>query len=57
MEQNRSRPDIEVKELVKIYPFVKVGIFARKKQKEILEKQQAMPHLTNEGVIAVQHIH
>ncbi len=56
MEQNRSRPDIEVKELVKIYPFVKVGIFARKKQKEILEKQQAMPHLTNEGVIAVQHI-
>ena len=42
MEQNRSRPDIEVKELVKIYPFVKVGIFARKKQKGRERRGKAM---------------
>ncbi|MBP3520344.1 MAG: ATP-binding cassette domain-containing protein [Oscillospiraceae bacterium] len=56
MEQSRNSPDIELKELVKIYPFVKVGIFDRKRQREALEKQRAMPYLTNEGVIAVQHI-
>lgn len=56
MNQSRNSPDIELKELVKIYPFVKVGIFDRKRQRETLEKQRAMPYLTNEGVITVQHI-
>lgn len=39
-----------------IYPFLKVsGLFDRKKQKEFLAKQQAMPYTSNEGVIALQH--
>ena len=50
-------PDIELNELLKIYPFAKVkGLFGRKRQQEILDRQRAMPFTTNEGVIAVQHL-
>lgn len=48
---------LELQDLVKIYPFAQVkGLFGRKQQKEILEKQRAMPYTTNEGVIAVQKV-
>lgn len=48
---------IELKEVLKIYPFTKVkGVFGRKKKQELLGKQKAMPYVTNEGVIVLQHI-
>ncbi len=50
-------PEIQLKDVTMIFPFVKVtGLFDRKQKAEILKKQQSMPYLSNEGVIAVQHI-
>ena len=50
-------PEIRLQDVTKIFPFVKVaGLFGRKQKKEILKKQQSMPYLSNEGVIALQHI-
>lgn len=48
--------ELELENLVKIYPFMKVqGLFsARKKAQAALERQKARPYTTNEGVIAVQ---
>ena len=57
MDQTGNRPNIEIRDVTKIYPFVQVkGLFGRKQQREALERQRAMPHQTNEGVIALQHI-
>lgn len=48
---------IELREIVKIYPFTQVkGLFGRKKQQEQLEKQKTMPYITNEGVVVLQHV-
>lgn len=48
---------IELKEILKIYPYTQVkGILGRKKQQALLEKQKAMPYTTNEGVVVLQHI-
>lgn len=48
--------EIELVDLLKIYPFAKVsGVFGRNKKAEILARQRAMPYTTNEGVIALQH--
>ncbi len=50
-------PEIRLQDVSKIFPFVKVtGLFGRKQKEEILKKQQSMPYLSNEGVIALQHI-
>lgn len=49
--------DIELDGLLKICPFAKTsGILGRKKQREILERQKAMPYTTDEGVIVLQHV-
>ena len=49
--------EIELADLLKIYPFAKVsGVFGRKKKAALLEKQRGMPYTTNEGVIALQHV-
>lgn len=49
-------PEIKLLDVTKIYPFQKVtGIFGRKQQELILKQQKSMPHLSNEGVIALQH--
>ena len=48
--------DIRLEDVTVIYPFQKVsGIFGRKRKKEILERQKAMPYTSNEGVVALQH--
>lgn len=48
---------IELKEILKIFPYANPrGIFGRKKKRELLEKQRAMPYTTNEGVVVLQHI-
>ena len=48
---------IELKEVLKIFPYMEVkGIFNRKKKQELLEKQRSMPYTTNEGVVVLQHI-
>ena len=48
---------IELRDILKIFPFAEVkGIFGRKKQQELLEKQKNMPYVTNEGVVVLQHI-
>ena len=48
---------IELKEILKIFPYTQVrGLFGRKKKQELLEKQRAMPYTTNEGVVVLQHI-
>ena len=48
---------IELKEILKIFPYTEIkGILNRKKKKELLEKQRAMPYTTNEGVVVLQHI-
>ncbi|MBP5279912.1 MAG: ABC transporter ATP-binding protein, partial [Erysipelotrichaceae bacterium] len=47
---------VRVDDVSMVYPFHKVsGVFNRKKQQRFLEKQQAMPYTSNEGVIALQH--
>ena len=49
--------NIELKEVLKIFPYTEVkGILNRKKKQELLEKQRAMPYTTNEGVVVLQHI-
>lgn len=49
-------PEIKLLDVTKIYPFQKVtGLFGRKQQELILKQQKSMPHLSNEGVIALQH--
>ena len=49
--------ELELVDLLKIYPFQKVsGVLGRKKKAALLEKQRAMPYTTNEGVIALQHV-
>ncbi|MGN1015601.1 MAG: ABC transporter ATP-binding protein [Faecousia sp.] len=49
--------EIELSGIVKIYPFAQVrGLLGRKKQQELLAKQKAMPHTTNEGVVVLQKI-
>lgn len=48
--------DIRLEDVTVIYPFQKVsGIFGRKRKREILERQKAMPYTSNEGVVALQH--
>ena len=48
---------IELKEILKIFPYANArGIFGRKKKQELLEKQRAMPYTTNEGVVVLQHV-
>ncbi len=56
-EVYKERPQLVLRDLVKIYPFTEIrGImFGKKKAKQWLEKQKQMPYTTNEGVIAVQH--
>lgn len=49
--------DIELVDLVKIFPYIQIkGVFNRRKQRELLEQQQSMPYVTNEGVIVLQKI-
>lgn len=45
---------LELKNLVKVYPFTKPGLLGRKKALEALEREKTMPNLTNEGVLAVR---
>jgi len=47
--------ELDVRDLVKIYPYTKPGIFD-KRGKEALKKQMESPYTTNEGVIAVQQL-
>ena len=48
---------IELKEVLKIFPYMEVkGLFNRKKKRDLLEKQRAMPYTTNEGVVVLQHV-
>ena len=48
---------IELREVVKIFPFVQVsGLWGKKKKQALLDKQKAMPYVTNEGVVVLQHI-
>ena len=49
--------EIELSDVLKIYPYAKVsGVFSRKKKAALLAQQRAMPYTTNEGVIALQHV-
>ncbi len=49
--------EIELSGIVKIYSFAQVrGLLGRKKQQELLARQKAMPHTTNEGVVVLQKI-
>lgn len=49
--------DIELDGLLKIFPYAGTGgVFGRKKRREMLERQRAMPYTTNEGVVVLQHI-
>lgn len=49
--------EIRLDEILKIFPFTEVkGVFSRAKRKAALEKQRAMPYVTNEGVVVLQHI-
>ena len=49
--------EIRLEEILKIFPFTEVkGVFSRAKRKAALEKQKAMPYITNEGVVVLQHI-
>ena len=48
---------IELKDILKIFPYTEVkGLVGRKKKQELLEKQRSMPYTTNEGVVVLQHI-
>lgn len=48
---------IELRDVAKIYPFVETrGLLGRRQRMEQLARQKAMPHVTNEGVIVLQHI-
>lgn len=49
--------DIELVDLLKIFPFAETGgILGRKKRRALLERQKAMPYTTNEGVVVLQHV-
>lgn len=46
---------LQLKELVKVYPYTKVtGLFGRKKARAMLEEQKNKPYTTNEGVLAIR---
>ena len=48
---------LELKHLVKVYPFVKVsGILGRRKAAAFLREQRQKPFTTNEGVLAIQDL-
>ncbi len=47
---------ITLKEIAKIFPYIKVSGFNRRKKQELLDKQKSMPYTTNEGVVVLQHI-
>jgi len=48
---------LELKDLVKVYPFAKVGgFFGRRKALALLEEQKSKPYTTNEGVLAIQDL-
>ena len=48
---------IELNEILKIFPYIRVsGLMGKKKKQALLEKQRAMPYTTNEGVVVLQHI-
>ena len=48
---------IELRDVAKIYPFVETGgLLGRRQRIEQLARQKAMPYVTNEGVIVLQHI-
>lgn len=56
-DRENTMPDIELRELLKIYPFAQVkGLLGRKKHMALLNQQKAMPYITNEGVIVLQHV-
>lgn len=48
--------ELTLNNLVKIYPYTVVNnrFFGRKRAREALERERAMPYTTNEGVVAVQ---
>ena len=49
--------DIELDNLVKIYPFQPVkGLLHRRRQRALLARQQSMPYVTNEGVVVLQKV-
>lgn len=49
--------DIELDNLVKIYPFQPVkGLLHRRRQRALLAQQQSMPYVTNEGVVVLQKV-
>ena len=48
---------IELRDVAKIYPFVETGgLLGRRQRIEQLARQKAMPYVSNEGVIVLQHI-
>ena len=48
---------IELRNVAKIYPFVETGgLLGRRQRIEQLARQKAMPYVSNEGVIVLQHI-
>ena len=48
---------LELRNLVKVYPFAKVGgLFGRRKALALLEEQKNKPYTTNEGVLAIQDL-
>lgn len=48
---------LELRNLVKVYPFAKVGgLFGRRKALALLEEQKSKPYTTNEGVLAIQDL-
>jgi len=57
MNRRTAMSEIKLDEILKIFPFTQVkGVFARAKRKAAREKQEAMPYVTNEGVVVLQHI-
>ena len=48
---------LQLKDLVKVYPYAKVsGLFGRKKARAMLEEQKQKPYTTNEGVLAIRKV-
>ena len=47
---------IELRDVTKIFPYIRVKGLGKRKQRQLLEKQKAMPYTTNEGVVVLQHI-
>ena len=49
--------DIELDNLVKIFPFQQVkGLFHRRQKQQLLLEQKSMPYTTNEGVVVLQKV-